>query len=127
MIKMLTWFTRIAGLGALALGLMLWLEPGVVGAFTAFLQLHMTLGGIVALVLAILAVWALSARVKVPAAIAALVWAAAMVYVGTLQNWWIAGGGHWFLEIIHPLLGIGAIGLAEMLAAAITRKRKSLA
>jgi hypothetical protein len=121
MINLLRWFTRVAGLGALALGIVLWLEPGVVAGFTPLLQIHMTLGGIVALSLAILAVRALAGRVRVPAAIAALVWAVAMVYVGTLQNWWVAAGSHWVLEVIHPLLGIGAIGLAEMLAAAIIR------
>jgi hypothetical protein len=87
----------------------------------------MTLGGIVALMLAILAVWALIDHVRIPVAIAALVWAAAVVYVGTVQDWWVGAGSHVVMEIVHPLLGIGAIGLAEMLAAAITRKRASLA
>jgi hypothetical protein len=50
-----------------------------------------------------------------------------VVYVGTMQDWWVGAGSHLVIEIVHPLLGIGAIGLAEMLAAAITRKRASLA
>jgi hypothetical protein len=112
MIKLLQWFARIAGLGALVLGLMLSRIPT--------LNLHMTLGGIVALALAILALWALSARVRIPAAIAGLLWAAATIYVGMRRGRGTVG------EIIHVLLGIGAIGLAEMLAAAITRKRASL-
>lgn len=118
MINLLRWFTRIAGLGALLVGISRWFGPGI-----APLSLHMTLGGIVVLVLAILAVWALTARVRVPAAIAALVWAALTVYVGTVQDWWVGAGSHLIIEIIHPLLGIGAIGLAEMLGAAITRRR----
>jgi uncharacterized membrane protein len=113
MIKLLQWLTRIAGLGALVLGLML--------SRTPMLSLHMTLGGIVVVALAILALWALSARVRIPAAIAALLWAAATIYVGMMRGRGTAG------EIVHVLLGIGAIGLAEMLAAAITRKRASLA
>jgi hypothetical protein len=117
MINLLRWFTRIAGLGALLVGISRWFGPGI-----APLSLHMTLGGIVSLVLAILAVWALAARVRVPAAIAALVWAALTVYVGTVQDWWVGAGSHLIIEIIHPLLGIGAIGLAEMLGAAITRR-----
>jgi hypothetical protein len=126
MIKMLSWFVRIAGLGAFLLGMTIWRSPGVLGNLEVALQIHMTLGGIVALALAILAVWALSARVRIPAAIAALFWAAATVYVGTVQAWWVAVGGHPVIEVIHVLLGIGAIGLAEMLAAAITRHRASL-
>ena len=122
MINVLKWSTRIAGLGALGLGATFWFAPGV-----APLSLHMILGGIVAIVLAILAGWALIHRVRVPAAIVALVWAAAVIYVGTVQDWWVGAGSHLIIEIVHPLLGIGAIGLAEMLAAAIIRKRASLA
>jgi hypothetical protein len=122
MINLLRWFVRLAGLGALLLGAML-----ASGNSGIPLPLHMTLGGIVAIVLAILAGWALIHRVRVPAAIAALVWAAAVVTVGTVQDWWVGAGSHVIIEIVHPLLGIGAIGLAEMLAGAITRKRTSLA
>jgi hypothetical protein len=122
MIELLQWITRIAGLGALALGATFLFALNV-----APLSLHMALGGIVALVLAILAVWALIDRVRVPAAIAALVWAAATVLVGTIQDWWVGAGSRLLIEIIHPLLGIGAIGLAEMLTGAIARKRASLA
>jgi len=120
MIKLLQWLIRIAGLGALVLGVTFWFGPGV-----APLSLHMTLGGIVALMLAILAVWALIDRVRIPLAIAALVWAAATVYVGTLQDWWVGAGSHLVIEVVHPLLGIGAIGLAEMLAAALARAKLS--
>ena len=127
MIKLLQWFTRIAGLGALVLGMLIYFDPGIVGGFAPSLQLHMALGGIVALVLAVLAILALSACARVPAAVAALVWAAATVYVGMRQESWLPGGSHWVIEIIHVLLGIGAIGLAEMLAGAVARKRASLA
>jgi hypothetical protein len=112
MIKLLQWLTRIAGLAALVLGLMLPRFPG--------LPIHMTLGCVVVLAMAILALWALSVRVRIPAALAALLWAAATIYVGMMQGRGTVG------EIIHVLLGIGAIGLAEMLAAAITRNRASL-
>jgi uncharacterized membrane protein len=121
MIKMLQWLVRIGGLGALALGVSFWFPSA-----RPPLTLHMTLGGIVAISLAILAVWALIDRVRVSAAVAALLWAAAVVYVGTVQDWWVGAGTHLAVEIVHPLLGIGAIGLAEMLAPAITRKRASL-
>jgi uncharacterized membrane protein len=112
MIKLLQWLTRIAGLGALVLGLMLSRLPE--------LPIHMTLGVIVVLAMAILALWALSVRVRIPAAIAALIWAAATIYVGMMKGRGTGG------EIIHVVLGIGAIGLAEMLAAAINRRRASL-
>jgi hypothetical protein len=121
MIKTLQWFIRIAGLGALVLGISFLLGDSI-----APVSVHMTLGGIVALVLAILALRALIDRVRVPVAIGALIWAAATVYVGTVQDWWVGAGSHLVIDVVHPLLGIGAIGLAEMLAAAIARKRASL-
>src|ERR1019366_818216 len=110
MINVLRWSTRIAGLGALVLGATFLFAPGWFASSTLPLSLHMTLGGIVAVVLAILAGWALIHRVKVPAAIVALVWAAAVIYVGTVQDWWVGADSHVAMEIIHPLLGIGAIG-----------------
>ncbi len=124
MIKLLQWLVRIAGLGALVLGATLWVAPGVIGSFAAALRVHMTLGGIVTLALAILAVWALIDRVRIPAAVVGLLWAAATVFVGTLQDWWVAGGSHPGIAWTHLVLGIGAIGLAEMLAAALTRAKK---
>jgi hypothetical protein len=115
MIKLLQWFVRLAGLGALALGISFILAPG-----RAPLSLHMALGGIVAIVLAILAGWALIHRIRVPAAIVALLWAAATIYIGVNHT------GGTAEEIIHPLLGIGAMGLAEMLAAALARAKARL-
>jgi hypothetical protein len=127
MVKLLQWCVRILGLGALALGTVLWVSPHLIDTFPAGVQVHMTFGGSVALLLAILAVWALVDRVKLPIAITGLVWAVATVYVGTLQDWWINGGSHPAIAIVHLLLGLGAIGLAEMLAAAINRKQALLA
>ena len=116
MINLLKWITRIAGLCALVLGVLLWR-----GALPNTLRAHMFLGGLVALVLAFLAVFALSTRVRIPVAIVALIWAAATLYVG------IAQAHIGIVLVIHPLLGIGAIGLAEMLGGAIARQRASLA
>ena len=117
MIMLLRWVTRIGGLVALVLGLMISRSP--------VLGLHMALGTIVAAALAIIAAWALAKGVRVPAAIAGLIWAAATVYVGRMQMQWLTGGNHWIVEVGHALLGVGAIGLAEMLAGGIT-KRESL-
>lgn len=120
MIKVLQWVTRIAGILALLLGMSRWAGPGI-----APLGVHMALGGLVVLALAIFSVWALIDRTRIAAAIVGLLWAAATIIVGTIQDWWVGGGSHLTIEIIHPLLGIGAIGMAEMLAAALKRRRAS--
>jgi hypothetical protein len=127
MINTLQWFVRIAGLGALVLGAMLWFAPEtalkITRSFATGIEVHMVLGGIVALALAVLAAWALIDRVRIPAALAGLLWAIATVIVGTLQDWWVAGGSHPVMAVIHLLLGIGAIGLAEMLAATLKKAK----
>jgi hypothetical protein len=120
MIMLLRWITRIGGLLALLLGLMLTRVP------PPATQIHMTLGILVCAALGILALWALFTGVRIPAAIGGILWAALTVYVGMTQSFLGAVGGTGLL-ILHPLLGVGAIGLAEMLAAALTRKRASLA
>ena len=50
-----------------------------------------------------------------------LAWAAATVYLGINQTHILPGGSHLLIEVIHLLLGIGAMGLAEALAGAISR------
>jgi hypothetical protein len=114
MIMLLRWIARIGGLAAFVLGLMISRSP--------VLQLHMTIGGIVAGALAIIAAWALAQGVRVPVAVVALLWAAATVYVGMKQMQWMTDGGHWIVEVVHALIGIGAIGLAEMLGAGIMKR-----
>lgn len=117
MIKLLQWVVRIAGLVAILLGMSFWTGPGI-----APVSVHMTFGGLVALALAILAVTALVNRVRPPVAVVALLWAIATVAVGTVQDWWVGAGSHVLIEVVHFVLGVGAIGLAEMLAAALNRK-----
>jgi hypothetical protein len=117
MIKLLRWLTRLAGLAAFVLGMMLSRFPSAIA-----IRAHMTLGLIVALSLLVVAISALVARARVPAALVSIVWAVALVCVGILQNRWMPGNSHWVIEAIHGLLGIGAIGLVEMLAGAMTRR-----
>jgi hypothetical protein len=118
MIRMLQWLTRIGGLGAFVVGMML----GRIG-YAVALRAHMTLGLIVALSLLVLALMAISARVRIPLAAVSVVWAVAVVYVGIMHPRWMPGGSHWIIQVVHAVLGICAMGLAEAMAGAITRKR----
>jgi hypothetical protein len=120
MINLLRWCVRIGFLGALILGFLFW-----DGRMTSAVNVHMFLGGLVAIVLALFAAYAFVARVRVPLAIVGLVWAAATFYVGLRQGGMMPGGGHWVIEAVHLLLGIGAIGMAEALAGAVARRSVS--
>jgi len=121
MIDLLKWSVRLAGLGALLVGVLLrW------GGFPATLRLHMVLGAVVAVYLIILALAAAIARVQIPMAAVSLLWAVATLYVGAAQTGLMPGSSHWVIEAVHVVLGIGAIGLVEMLAGAVTRQRRLL-
>ena len=117
MIKILQWVVRIAWVVAILLGMSFW-----TGRPIAPVSVHMTSGGLVALALAILAILAMAHRARVPVAVVALLWAIATVVVGTVQDWWVGAGSHVLIEVVHVVLGVGAIGLAEMLAAALNRR-----
>ncbi|HEX4274240.1 MAG TPA: hypothetical protein VHZ74_02745 [Bryobacteraceae bacterium] len=119
MITLLRWIVRVAGLGALAIG--------AIPARVALINVHMALGGLVALALIVLGVMAFITRAKSPAAVAGFLVGLGLVSVGMMQLPWLGQGGHLVVRVCHVLLGIMAIGLGEALAAAITRKRASLA
>ena len=114
MIMLLRWIARIGGLVALVLGIMISRSP--------VLRLHMAIGLLVAVSLGILAIWAVAARVRIPAALAGVIWAIGTVRVGLMQTQWMPGEHHWVVQAAHAILGIGAIGFAEMLAAGLTKR-----
>ena len=38
-----------------------------------------------------------------------------LALVGLFQKQWLVGSNHWIIQVIHLLLGLSAIGLAEMI------------
>lgn len=114
----LRWIARIGGTLALVLGVLLWLGMALAG-----LRAHMIFGGAAAGALALIALLALGAKVRIPLAVVGLVWAGVTLYVGFNQSTLMTGDGHWVIEIVHALLGIGTIGMAEALAAGVARAR----
>jgi hypothetical protein len=107
----LRWIVRVAFLAGLLLGITLWLGRGY-----SLLRLHMWLGFIVAFALLAIVVLSLLAKVKPALPIISLLWAVALPVVGIAQLHVMPGGNHWIIQIIHLILALGAIGLAEALA-----------
>ena len=110
---------RAGWLVQLALGLAFW-----TGNLLGLVDLHQLLG-----ILLVLALWtqaALAHRAGVPGGLvaAAAVWGLVVVIVGLTQRDLLTGSAHWVIEVVHLLLGIGLIGLAENLA---TRAKARLA
>ena len=93
----------------------------MLGLMSKALNFHMTLGWFVALSLVIFAAFALKARVRIPLAAIAVLWAAAVVYVGINQSQWVLDNNHWTIQAVHVLFGVGAIGITEALAGAVSR------
>ena len=112
-------FVRVAGVLQILLGLAFW-----TGNALGLVDLHQLLG-----ILLVLALWtqaALAHRAGVPAGMVAgaAVLGLLVVIVGLTQQNLLPGSAHWVIQVIHLLLGLGLLGLADNLA---TRAKARLA
>ena len=110
---------RVLGVVQLVLGIAFW-----TGNALGLVDLHQLIG-----ILLVLGLWtqaALAHRAGVPGGLVAgaAVWGLLVPIVGLTQRDLLPGGAHWVIQVIHLLLGIGLLALAENLA---TRARARLA
>ena len=110
---------RVLGVVQLVLGIAFW-----TGNALGLVDLHQLIG-----ILLVLGLWtqaALAHRAGVPAGLVAgaAVWGLLVPIVGLTQRDLLPGSAHWVIQIIHLLLGIGLLALAENLA---TRAKARLA
>jgi hypothetical protein len=108
---------RIGGLLLLLLGALFWS-----GHALSLVSLHMLVG-----LLFVLCLWGLAGvglRAGAPLGLAALVagWGALVVALGLTQDSLLPGSSHWVVRLVHLLVGITAIGLAEVLGGRIRRQ-----
>ena len=110
---------RVLGVVQLLLGVLFW-----TGNALGLVDLHQFLG--IVLVLALWTQAALAHRAGVPGGLVAgaAVYGLIVPIVGLTQRELLPGSAHWVIQVIHLLLGIGLIGLAESLA---TRAKARLA
>jgi hypothetical protein len=102
---------RVLWVVQLALGVLFW-----TGNALGLVDLHQLLG-----ILLVLALWTqagLAARAGVEPRLVAVaaVWGLIVPIVGLTQTDLLTGSLHWVTQVIHLLLGLGLIGLAERLA-----------
>jgi hypothetical protein len=110
---------RVFGVIQLVLGILFW-----TGNALGLVDLNQFIG-----ILLVLALWtqaALAHRAGVPGGLVAgaAVYGLIVPIVGLTQRELLPGSAHWVIQVIHLLLGIGLIGLAENLA---TRAKARLA
>jgi hypothetical protein len=109
---------RLCGLVLIALGILFW-----TGNALALVPVHMLVGLILVLSLWTLAF--LAARSGAPPGFVALafLWGLVVPVLGVTQDMLLVGGGHWLIQVLHLLVGLTAIGMAEGLGRRIRQAR----
>ena len=110
---------RALGVVQLVLGIIFW-----TGNALGLVDLHQLIG-----ILLVLGLWtqaAMAHRAGVPGGLVAgaAVWGLIVPIVGLTQTNLLTGSLHWVIQVIHLLLGLGLLALAENLA---TRAKARLA
>ena len=101
---------RIGVLIELVLGILFW-----TGNADSLQIVHIVIG-----ILVVLSLWTLGiaqglAGGSFGLALATFLIGFLLVLVGLFQTRWLIGSNHWVIQVIHLLLGLSAIGLAEMI------------
>ena len=107
---------RGLGLIMIVLGLLFW-----TGNALNLIGLHMLLGMIVVLLLWALAIMAARSGISLGLVALGIAWGLIVVTLGMTQNQLLPGDAHWVIKVLHLLVGIVALGIAERLAGSIKR------
>jgi hypothetical protein len=105
---------RLSGLTLIVLGVLFW-----TGHALTLIPVHMLVGFVLVLSLWTLAVLAARAGVHPGLVILAMLWGGLVPVLGLTQDRLLPGDAHWVIQVLHLLVGLGAIGQAEGLAARI--------
>lgn len=117
-ITVLEWILRIAGLGALLLGLLFWIVQLNV------IPIHMLFGLTVAITLLIISLLAVFTRGTRLLGGIGIVYAFILPLFGLNQAFILIGNLHWLIQVAHMLVGIGALALAGITAMRYRRFRQ---
>lgn len=102
---------RVIGPVMIILGVLFWTDNA-----TTLVPLHMLLGITLVLLLWTLAVLGAVAGLSLGFVALALVWGLIVPILGLTQTRLLPGSAHWLIQVLHLLVGLGAIGLADTLA-----------
>ena len=107
---------RLTWVILLILGILFW-----TGHATNLIPDHIWVGLLFVLLLWALCVIALAKGVERGFAVFALIWGLITFLLGVMQLRLMPGGNHWVIDVLHLLVGVAAIGLAERLGAGLKR------
>jgi hypothetical protein len=102
---------RFSGVLLLLLGIAIW-----TGRADSVIPVHEFLGFVLVLALWTLSVLAARAGVGMSWVVLAVVWGLIAPILGLTQHGLLTGDWHWTIQILHLLIGLGAIGQGENLA-----------
>src|ERR671937_210690 len=102
---------RIAGVLQLGLGLLFW-----TGNVLTLIPLHMLVGSVIVLLLWTLAGLAARAGAHAGLVLLAGAWGVVVLVLGMTQTALLPGSLHWLVQVMHLLVGLVALALAEALA-----------
>ncbi|HLZ27243.1 MAG TPA: hypothetical protein VKV73_07965 [Chloroflexota bacterium] len=113
---------RISGVLLLILGLLIWTE-----GMRFLIQPHTLLGLVLVLSMWVLA--AVSTRAGIPIGLAAGVAVTGLVVLvlGMTQGILLQGSLHWVIQVLHLLIGMGAVAGGEVIDGRLRRNRLSAA
>lgn len=117
-ITLLQNLVRIIGTIQIIAGIVFW-----TGNAEALVPMHIILGTILTLVLFVLAFLAYRAKVSSGLVLVAVLWGIGLPLWGMAQDNIFPGAYHWITQVLHLLCGLGAMGLAEILAVKIRAKK----
>ena len=115
LVTALRWIARLDFLAALILGILLWTGS------TSGLKAHIITGFIMTLTLLILGLLGFFARLKPVMPVLAILWAVLLPYIGFAHLHLLPGSSHIVIQVVHLLIGLCAVGVAEAVGAQITR------
>ena len=108
---------RLTAIVQIVLGVLFWTDRA-----TDLVPLHQTVGIILVLALETLVVAGARAGVDRWLLVIAGIWGVVVVVLGYSQESLLAGSAHWVVEVLHLLVGLGAIGQAEVLATRVRQR-----
>lgn len=111
---------RVSGLLLILLGLAIW-----TGRADPVIPVHMFLGFVLVLSLWTLAFFAARAGVARGWVVLAVTWGLLAPILGLTQEHLLTGDWHWTIQVLHLLIGLGAIGQGEGLVVRMRRRAAS--
>lgn len=113
---------RLLGVVLIILGVLFW-----AGTARGLIPVHMLLGSILVLALWVLAGLGARAHVGTGLVVFAFLWGILVLAVGMGQMSWLPGSAHWVVQAVHLLLGLAAMGFAEVIGGRIRRGMAAVA